>query len=87
MGTDVGQTGREAGKARVVHKGDGREKPIGVEKFNCTYSRSDVSQILRLSPRVPYVHSFDALLPSRNRPSRSLLSFIFHSLYARAMEN
>ncbi|KAL0128729.1 hypothetical protein PUN28_003834 [Cardiocondyla obscurior] len=62
---------------------------IGVEKFNCAYFRSDVSQILRPSPRVPYTHpllflqhSPSCLLVSRKSPSSSL-SCIFHSLPAR----
>jgi len=92
------QAGRQAGrlagwqgKCGWLTKGNGsgteeeRGEAIGVEKFNCAYFRSDVSQILRPSPSctahppsaAPPTHPLSPLL-SRNSPSPPL-SFILHS--------
>lgn len=57
-GEEAGRQAGRQGKRGWLTKGteagqrSGAGEAIGVEKFNCAYFRSDVSQILRPSPRV-----------------------------------
>lgn len=90
---DEEEAARQAGEltreARVVHKRDGsgteeeKGEAIGVEKFNCAYFRSDVSQILRPSPRVLHIQPLPRLQHSPPlSPSafaqQSVSAFILH---------